>query len=96
MVQLISMNPTYAIRCMTGYVAVKLLKQYEKLSTHPQVHVKQTLFVRVLKGMSAAGQPTTVESLSDYTRLWTELMDRGGLYHISDEVHIPLYKYYYI
>jgi len=62
-----------AIRYMAGYVGVKLLKRYEKPSTNPQVQLKCTLFVRVLKGMSAADQPTTVESLSDYTRLWTKL-----------------------
>lgn len=82
-----------AIRYMAGYVAVKLLKRYEKPSTHPQVNEKRKFFIRVLKGMSAAGQPITVESLSDYTRLWSELIDRGGLYHINDEVCNALLVY---
>ena len=38
-------------------------------------------------GMSVADQPSTVETLEDYTRLWSELVDRGGLYHINDEVN---------
>ena len=75
-----------AIRYMAGYVAIKLLKRYGKPSTHPKVQRKHELFVRVLKGMRATHQPDAVETLSDYTRLWMELIDCGGLYHISDEV----------
>ena len=71
---------------MAGYVAIKLLKRYRKPSNHPQVHLKRQLFERVLKKMSAADQPDPVESVVDYTRLWSELIDRGGLYHINDEV----------
>ena len=41
--------------------------------------------------MSATGQTIAVESLSDYTRLWSELIDRGGLYHINDEVYNALH-----
>ena len=80
-----------AIRYMAGYVAVKLLKRYEKPSTHPQVNEKRKFFIRVLKGMSAADQPIAVESLSDYTHLWSELIDRGGLYHSNDKVCNALY-----
>ena len=32
--------------------------------------------------MSTADHPDTFESLEDYTRLWSELIDRGGLYHL--------------
>ena len=76
-----------AIRYMAGYVAFKLLKRYGKPSTHPQIQLKRRHFVHVLKGMKAANQPDTMsESLSDYTSLWSELIDRGGLYHINDKV----------
>ena len=37
--------------------------------------------------MKAADQPEDVNSLSDYTRLWTDLIDRGGLYHVTNEVN---------
>ena len=42
--------------------------------------------MRVLDGMKAEGQIETVESLEDYTRIWVELIDRGGLYRINNEV----------
>ena len=29
-----------------------------------------------------------VNSVEDYTRLWIEQIDRGGLYHIGDDVFI--------
>ena len=37
--------------------------------------------------MTAVNQPPGVETLDDYTRLWSELIDRGGLYHINDDVY---------
>ena len=70
-----------AIRYVAGYVAVKL--RYEKPSTHPQVNEKHEFFIWVLKGMNAADQRIRVESLSDYTCLLSELIHRGGLYHIN-------------
>ena len=86
------MRERNAIRYMAEYVAVKLLKRYKKPSTHPQVDFKWKLFVRVLKKMSAAGQPETLDS----TRLHTSVVgvDRPrGLYHISDEVRIIILVY---
>lgn len=82
----LTMQERSAIRYMAGYVAVKLLKRYKKPSTNLELQRKHNLFVRVLKGMRATHQPDAVETLSDYTRLWMELIDRGGLYHISDDV----------
>ena len=66
-----------AIRYMAGYVAVKLW--YEKPSTHPQVNEKHKFFIWVLKGMNAADQRIRVESLSDYTCLWSEFTPACGL-----------------
>ena len=82
-----------AIHYMAGYVAFKLLKRYGKPSTHPQVQLKRSCFVRILKGMSAAGQQDTIESLLDYTHLWSELIERGGLFHINDKVCTMLTKF---
>ena len=82
----LTMRERSAIRYMAGVVAIKLLKRYKKPSKHEQVQFKRQLFVRVLKRMTAADQSDTVDSVDDYTRLWSELIDRGGLYHINDEV----------
>ena len=77
-----------AIRYMAGYVAVKLLNQFKKTVKQPTLQTKYNLFVDVLKGMRASEQSNEeqVSSLSDYTTLWSELIDRGSLYHISDKV----------
>ena len=77
-----------AVRYMSGYVAVSLLKKYRKPTKQPQVKVKRALFVRVLSRMKAVDQPGEPDSVLDYTRLWSDLIDRGGLYHINDEVCI--------
>ena len=75
-----------AVRYMSGYVAVSLLKKYRKPTKQPQVKVKRALFVRVLSRMKAVDQPGEPDSVLDYTRLWSDLIDQGGLYHINDEV----------
>lgn len=76
-----------AVRYMAGYVAVSLLKKYNKPTRHAQLKMKRNYFVRVLKGMKATGQPEViVDSVLDYTHVWSDLIDRGGLYHISDDV----------
>ena len=34
----------------------------------------------------AVDQPGEPESVLDYTKLWSDLIDRGGIYHINEEV----------
>ena len=75
-----------AVRYMSGYVAESLLKKYRKPTKQPQLKVKWAFFVRVLTGMKAVDQPGEPESVLDYTGLWSDLIDRGGLYHINDKV----------
>jgi len=75
-----------AVRYMAGYIAVTLLKRYKKDSKNDKIRLKRKFFVSVLKAMSAEHQPENVESVEDYSTLWSELIDRGGLYHISDQV----------
>lgn len=74
------------IRYMAGYVANKLLKKNRKQSKHQKVQLKRGLFVRVLKGMKADNQPGEPDTLFEYTKVWSELIDRSGLYHINDDV----------
>ena len=75
-----------AIRYMSGYVGVSLLKKYRRSSKNPQLKLKWDLFVRVLKGMCATDQPGEPDSILDYSKVWSETIDRGGLYHINDKV----------
>ena len=42
--------------------------------------------MRVLMGMKAADQGGEPDSILEYTKAWSELIDRGGLYHINDKV----------
>ena len=74
-----------AIRYTAWYVATKLTNKYKRHSSNPTL--KEKLFVAVLSNMTAVNQPPGVETLDDYTRLWSELIDRGGLYHINDDVY---------
>ena len=84
-----------AIRYMAGYVVVSLLKTFKKPVKKATMKEKHDIFIQILSHMKAKEQPSGVDSLSDYTRLWSELIDRGGLYHIGDEVR-PRYSFVYI
>ena len=79
-----------AVRHMSGFVAVKLLKKFKRPSKNPRVQQKRELFVRVLTSMRAVNQPGEPDTVEDYTTLWGELIDRGGLYQINDQVIILL------
>ena len=75
-----------AIRYMAGYVATKLKKKFQKRTKHPELQKKRNLFVQVLKSMEADHQMDGIECVGDYTTEWKELIDRGGLYKVKDEV----------
>ena len=75
-----------AVRYMAGYVAVALLKKYKRPTKKEALQKKHNFFVQVFSQMKASHQPGDVDSLADYTRSWSDLIDRGGLYHIGDEV----------
>ena len=60
------------IRYAAGYVALKLLKKYER--TIPE-------FVECLSTMAVDGDDS---SLLEYTSKWTRQVNRGGLYEVGD------------
>lgn len=100
-----------AVRYMAGFVAVRLLRKYKKPTKNAQLKKKRSMFIRVLTGMRAVDQPGEPDSIVEYSKLWSELIDRGSLYHINDEVifskvyirypestyvHIGQYAYVYL
>ncbi len=80
-----------AVRYMVGYVAVSLLKKYRKPSKNINVQEKRSLFVKVLSQMKCTNQPGEPTTAYEYSKLWSELIDRGGLYHINDKVNTIVY-----
>ena len=75
-----------AIRYMAGYVAISLTHRYSKTSKNKHLQEKWNLFLLVLRSMRVHGPFEAVGCVEDYTRVWTELIDRGGLCHIDDKV----------
>ena len=54
------------------------------------------MFVHVLRKMRAENQPDNIDTPEDYTRVWTDQIDRGGLYSIKPEViivHVNVLSY---
>lgn len=58
-------------RHMAGYVIVKMKKKYKTCCDFFQsIHVSV--------------DEAFIETIQDYTKIWTEQIDRGGLYHVKD------------
>ncbi len=60
-----------AIRYMAGYIIVKLKRKY-------------TSYVDFFQSIHVSIDETYIETVQDYTRIWTEQVDRGGLYHVNN------------
>ena len=74
------------VRYMAGYIPAKLLKKYRRGSKNSSLDIKYKLFVKTLQHMKAHEQPGDPDSPYEYSKLWMEVIDRGGLYHIRDDV----------
>ena len=64
-----------AVRYASGYVVMKLMKEFVKEETE---HAAQ--FVECLSHMAVEGEENDFYS---YTREWVKSADRGGLFHIN-------------
>ena len=68
-----------ALRYVSGYVALKLMRQYEKKEDE-----KAMQFVECLSNMAVVGVEST---FYEYTKEWIAAIDRGGLFHINDSAY---------
>ncbi len=75
-----------AMRYMAGYVIVAFLKKYKRPIKNPALLEKYALYSKILSHLKAEQQPIQMDSLLDYTRIWSELIDRGGVYHVNKKV----------
>ena len=82
----ISEREENVVRYMSGYVAVKLLKKFRKGNADTVVKKKWKYFVRILNKMKCEDQPLCNDSVEDYSKAWSEQIDRRGLYHVKPEV----------
>jgi hypothetical protein len=69
----LSMTPREenGVRYMAGYVAFKMQK-------------KCPSYADFFKTIHVGLDETIIETVKDYTRVWTEQVDRGGLFHVKD------------
>ena len=65
-----------ALRYVIGYVALKLMRKYQKEDGEKAIQ-----FVECLLNMAVVGEES---SFYNYTKEWIVLVDRGGLYHVND------------
>ena len=74
------------VRYMSGYVAFHLLSKYRKSTSDPELQSKWKYFTSVLEGMKTKEELPCNDSIEDYSRMWSEHIDRGGLCHVKPEV----------
>ena len=74
------------VHYMSGYVAFHLLSKYRKSTSDPELQSKWKYFTSVLEGMKTKEELPCNDSIEDYSRMWSEHIDRGGLCHVKPEV----------
>ena len=65
-----------ALRYVSGYVALKLMRKYQKEGSEKAIQ-----FVECLSNMAVVGDES---SFYNYTKEWIGLVDRGGLFNVND------------
>ncbi len=77
-----------------SFQCYSLQYQLAEPSAPDDIKHKRKLILKVLHAMKAEDQPVpnAIDSISDYSRLWSDLIDRGGLYHINDDVSFYVYN----
>jgi hypothetical protein len=70
-VQLLSVREENVVRYVAGYVVYKLRKRYSECSAF-------------FRSVQSSFEDIHFQTLQDYTKSWTEQVDRGGLCHVND------------
>ena len=71
------------IRYACGYVGMKLYNRFMKQKSN-----KAGIFVEIVDQMYVDGPES---SLLEYSRMWVERVNRGGLFDVSDEAYLLFY-----
>lgn len=82
----LSLREENVVYYMSGFVAFKLTKKYQQSTSDPELKAKRKYFMWVLGGMKAEQQPSCDDTVEEYSRAWSEHIDRGGLYKVKTEV----------
>ena len=82
----LSLREENVVYYMSGFVAFKLTKKYQQSISDPELKAKRKYFIWVLGGMKAEQQPPCDDTVEEYSRAWSEHIDRGGLYKVKTEV----------
>ena len=80
----LSIREKNVVRYIAGYVIRKLKDRYKEIrGRNEEVKKKREQFIKILTVMESN---TELEE-SHFACEWTELIDRGGLYHVTDDAY---------
>ena len=75
------------VRYIAGYIIRKLKDWYKMSKKDIEIQQKDLRYVHILTRMQTDRE--LEYSYADETCEWTELLDRGGLFHVTCEAYIP-------
>lgn len=74
-------NEEQALRYCAGYIPFKLLRRYKKMKKTETSNI----FIETLDSWKARNDMQS-DNLEYYTQQWLQKQERGGLFHINDNV----------
>ena len=77
----LSVREENVVHYMSGYVAFHLLNKYHKSTSDSELHSNGNISLK-----DKGGATVQYDSIEDYSRMWSEHIDRGGLYQVKPEV----------
>ena len=75
-----------AVRYIAGYIIRKLKDKYKVKNKDSEIQKRNERYIHILTQMQTDHQ-LEYSSYEDDTREWTELLDRGGLFHVTNEAY---------
>ena len=82
-------NDLNALRYAAGYVPWKLSQKFKKPTCK---HPNRQGYLVCLASMSESAEEEMEDTYLEYTKKWIRAVDRGGLFHISDEVYVVFHE----
>ena len=80
--QNLTLEEENAIRYASGYVMMKMKKRFDSKG---MMDVSECL-MSMREGTEEKGESNDANSYFEYSRFWIDLVDRGGLFKVKDEV----------
>lgn len=84
----ISKEEKQVVYYVAGFIVYALLKKYDKALLKKSTDSMLISLVRFLRSLKSNDKELCGESINEYVRKWTKLVNRGGLVLVRDEMYL--------